>query len=129
MKIDGIERSLTREQTLLLHREMWEDMQNELGDDPTPTRRVEFKHRWLNARGYSDVECSCFLCEYARYDGDTEKCDMCPIDWTALASDENDPSSIGTCLASRYSGTPAKPIYRFATISEILALPERGEQT
>lgn len=129
MRVDGVERRMTREEALLLHREMWEDMQKELGDDPPPSQRTEFKHRWLDARGYSDVICSCFLCEYVNFDGSKETCDMCPIDWTALASDENDTNVIGTCLASRYSSLDETPIYRFATISEILALPERSEQT
>ena len=128
MKVDGVERSITREGALLLHREMWEDMQKELGDNPMPGQRIEFKHRWLCNRGYSEVESSCFLCEYAGFDGTTTKCNKCPIDWTTLAHGKNG-KLLGTCCASYYVGQFATPIHKFAPISEILALPERSEQT
>ena len=127
MRLNGIDKVITREEALRLHREMWTDMQKELGDNPTPTQRIEFKHKWLNARGYSEVECSCFLCEYARHDC-AENCNKCPIDWTTLATYGKDDRFLGTCRASCYDGVfAAKPIHRFAPISEILALPERSE--
>lgn len=128
MKVDGVERSITREGALRLHREMWTDMQRKLGDNPPPIYRFEFKHTWVITHGYSEVECFCFLCEYAGYNGSTIKCNKCPIDWTTLASDKND-KFIGTCCASRYADTLRTPIHKFAPISEILALPERSEQT
>jgi hypothetical protein len=128
MKINGVERRINREEALCLHREMWEDMRKELGDNPTPRQRFEFKCTWLDVRGYSGVECACFLCEYAGFNGAIMKCNKCPIDWTTLASDKND-ELLGTCCASYYTGTPAMPIHKFAPISEILALPERSEQT
>jgi len=100
---------LTREEALKRHRQMWSDMQRELGDTPPITKRADFKHRWCNNYVYTPIN-SCYLCEYVAQKG--VDCGSCPIDWG---------KSWGTrCIYGDVD-------YRYSPISEILALPERGE--
>ena len=110
---------LTREEALILHREMWREMKNKLGDAPAFLDRVRFKSKWCqnNFPDYT-IEHSCFLCEFARY-RDTEKynnsitgcdCSICPIDW----GNDND------CGCEEGSIN-----WKNSFISDILALPER----
>lgn len=121
---DGKQCELTREEALRLHREMWADMQTELGDEPNPDARAAHKWNWLKRHGYKDVEAHCFLCEYALqawYRSDAHSsCDCCPIDWSPLRV--LGWRGVGKCFEI-YKGGGA--IYRCAPISEILALPER----
>lgn len=94
---------LTRERALELHRQMWSDMQDILGDDPMPWKRVQFKERWMHKHfPYEEVCNSCFLCEYVN--NENLGCRSCLIKWPN-----------GYC-ANYYLYTP---------ISEILALSER----
>ena len=52
---------LTKERALELHRQMWTDMQTELGDRPLPKVRTKFKKDWCEAHGFEDVDCHCFF--------------------------------------------------------------------
>lgn len=96
---------LTREQALKLHRQMWSDMQEELGDNPNEIDRIHFKKDWVCSHFPEErIFNNCFLCEYIRYK--KLGCDECPIKWNG-----------------DYCGT----YYLRAPISELLALPEREE--
>lgn len=109
---------LTREKALELHRQMWTDMQEKLGDNPNRDARWEYKAEWIeahfpNERVYND----CFLCEYCcehqfsnRDDFDYDFC-KCPIKWPN-----------GKCEDSADNAWYNMPI------SELLALPERGDE-
>lgn len=114
---------LTREEALKLHRQMWSDMQKELGNCPSCEQRNRFKHRWCrkNEREhfknywYLDhtpgamPRCDCYLCEYTKQI-DADDCNSgCPIDWGG-----------SDCMHG-------KTDFRYSPISEILALPEREE--
>ena len=105
---------LTREQALKLHREMWGDMQKELGNRPSQEERTEFKISWCSAHfPTQNIDAHCFLCEYIAQNG--FDCNNCPIDWSK--------GRVGypnTCLTWNSDSD-----YRFAPISEILELPER----
>ena len=101
---------LNKTLAVALHRAMWTDMQTELGDNPTPNQRMEFKAKWV--RDYFPNEYimhNCFLCEYA-FKGDTHSCSACPIRWPE-----------GHCTGYDFS-------YCMAPISDILALPEKGKK-
>lgn len=97
---------LTREEALKLHRQMWSDMQKELGDCPSYEERKEFKHYWcLDHTPGAIPHSSCFLCEYMNQTDDI--CSNCPINWGE-----------GNCVGGEVN-------YRNSPISVILALPER----
>lgn len=107
---------LTREEALKLHREMWTDMQNELGDCPGFWAREIYKAYWCRKHGFTDTKNYCFLCEYSRAKS-LWFCHHCPVKW---------PTQYGTCI-SRILKDGTKlggDYYLFAPISEILALPE-----
>lgn len=99
---------LTREEALKYHRQMWTDMQKELGDKPQSGKRVLFKEMWCEEHfPDEDIEADCFLCEYLNTSGcDCNRGRDCLIVWP-----------YGGCIANHY--------YYDAPISEILALPER----
>lgn len=105
---------LTREEALKLHRQMWTEMREELGDCPTHKQRRLFAYRWcLEHPLTSESICdSCYLCEYAKQvygDGYVYiDCDSCPIDWN------------GDCMDGKVNRL-------YSPISEILALPEKVE--
>ena len=110
---------LTREEALKLHREMWGEMKNKLGDNPACSDRVNFKREWCKDRfGDEDIEHNCFLCEFACYEDYNEywesstgcDCSICPIDW----GNDND------CGCEDGSIN-----WQNSFISDILALPER----
>lgn len=113
---------LTREEALKYHRQMWSDMRDALGDDPTQLERERFKREWCKAHFPEEIiECDCFLCEYdlqkegepgdsSPYCGET-----CLIDW----SGQSDYSHTCTSGTITYDKSP---------ISVILALPERKEE-
>ena len=101
---------LTREQALELHREMWTDMQEELGDCPEFCDRMRYKSRWCKKRfPKEEVSADCFLCEYALQTA--PNCSGCPINWGAA-----------TCQMCYVKGAVD---WRYSPISKILALPER----
>ena len=93
----------TRNKAIELFRQQWQDMQHDLGDNPSEFDRNLYKAIWCREHtpGYTIIN-ACYLCEYT-----ANNCKKCPIDW----NDKN-------C----YSG---KVDYRTSPISEILALPER----
>ena len=108
---------LTREEALKLHRQMWSDMQKDLGDKPNWIQRLRYKRTWLGEHFPELVEndCgelirnNCFLCEYA--DEEFENC-VCPIAWPS-----------GKC--ENYADESSD--WRYMSISELLALPERED--
>lgn len=96
---------LTRTEALDLHRWMWMDMQEKLGDKPVSGERVRFKEKWCEEHFPNDeINNDCFLCEYAFNNG--QGCSKCPIIWPTDA-----------CYEDKY--------YYRVPISVILALPER----
>lgn len=99
---------LTRERALELHRQMWSDMQKELGDTPKDYQRAKYKEKWIN-KHFPDENIAhyCFLCEYTN-----DTCSNCPVVW--LAEPE------GYCCTGYLN-------YLTMPISELLALPEREE--
>lgn len=125
---------LTREEALRLHYKMWTEMQEKLGDNPTPEERDYFKREWCydwaknnkyNQDGYASVRSNCFLCEYT-----DSTCEKCPINWTE-AEDicAPQPPFVTDCTDFYISSDTdyASPYYKFAPISKILAIPEREE--
>lgn len=126
-------KDLTREEALRLHYKMWTEMQEKLGDNPTPEERWSFKHDWCynwvieNTYSTGHVRSNCFLCEYT-----DSTCEKCPIDWSK-AEDiwSPDPYFVSDCTDYYiYSGEDyASPYYKSAPISKILAIPVRSEVT
>lgn len=106
-----MDRKITKEAAIALHRQMWSDMKDALGNRPGSYARIHFKRSWCETHGYDGVMADCFLCEYVEQNVDLspiKSCtSVCPIDWGK------------GCMRGdvRYSSSP---------ISEILALPERG---
>ena len=110
---------LTREEALKLHRQMWTDMQNELGDCPDFEDREAYKAYWCRKHGFANTKNYCFLCEYS-HDKSPWFCHHCPVKW---------PTQYGTCI-SAFLEDGAKfggDYYLVVPISEILALPERED--
>ena len=104
---------LTREEALKLHRQMWSDMQKELGDNPDYREREQYKKKWC-AEHFPNkyIDNNCFLCEYNRITNNDYYCDcreVCLIKWIN-----------GGCL----DGAP-EDRYTKMPISKLLALPER----
>lgn len=113
---------LTRERALELHRQMWTDMQRDLGDNPSKFDREPYKKEWCRKHSVYPLR-YCFLCEYV-YQHDplhrmfsTLPCTtLCPIAWDTRE---------GTCLGMTKNGW-FKP-YLNKPISWILAQLEREE--
>lgn len=107
---------LTRERALELHRQMWSDMQKELGDNPSSLEREHYKYQWCQEHFPDEsIQDYCFLCEYAhnKYKSDGGfPCRYCPIKWDC-----------NYC----FEGGSIKKSYRNMPISELLTLPERKE--
>lgn len=111
--------NLTREKALELHRQMWSDMQEALGDNPSRIARCEYKENWIKKHFPNDsVYNDCFLCEYCcehqfpeRYEFDYDFCE-CPIKWPSERCEDGG-------LNDRWGSMP---------ISKLLALPERGDE-
>lgn len=105
---------LTREQALKLHRQMWTDMQQELGDTPNSFERELYKRKWCREHFPDEnIRDCCFLCEYAhnKYKSDGGfPCKYCLIKWDC-----------NYC----FEGDSIKKSYRNMPISKLLALPER----
>jgi len=96
---------LTKEQALSYHRQMWGDMQRDLGDCPSPSDRVIYKSQWCIEHGFDNLYNYCFLCEYV-----SGVCEYCPIVWPE--EDCKGKSNYGDWL--------------MMSISRLLALPERS---
>jgi len=107
---------LTREEALKLHRQMWSDMREELGDRPSHEERLEFGYRWISKHTPEcNPLCNCYLCEYVFQMQIGQMhigCDSCPIDWGTKDG----------CVSGE-----GKIDFRYSPISKILALPERKE--
>lgn len=112
---------LTREKALELHRQMWTDMKEEFGDNPSRTARNDYKRYWLRKHfpeladidDYEIIRNNCFLCEYA--DADYGVCE-CLIDWPCGRCEDGDEDE-------------DERNWSYMPISELLALPERKEET
>ena len=105
---------LTREEALKYHRQMWGDMQKELGDTDNANLRTPYKAEWCEKHFPNEEVCGyCFLCEYD--DQKSSDCWHCPIDWP------HDEEGCHHCCKE----VNGNPYYLVAPISEILALPER----
>ena len=114
---------LTKEKALELHRQMWTEMQEKLGDNPDARDRCSFKDKWCDEHFPGEpIEHSCFLCEYAsQFSADgCEDCSRCPIVWPCEPSyGKDDYFCEGLETLDEENG------YRFIPISKILSLPER----
>lgn len=109
---------LTRERALELHRQMWSDMQRDLGDCPIGIERVDYKERWCEEHSLTGMIANdCFLCEYAFCNSESIGCNSCPIIWG-----DEDKMSCGYCCGDDDDRSNS---YHNMPISEILALPER----
>lgn len=118
-----MKRKLTKKEAVDLFRQMWTDMQTELGDCPEFEDRLRFKAIWCFRLFPNDyISHSCPLCEYAEQRrnklGPARNmiCDFCPIEWPFDPID----GGVNCCMDDdgviNYIDSP---------ISEILALPER----
>lgn len=118
-------KKLTREEAIRLHRKMWQDMRAELGDDPCKSDRLAFKKKWVEEHFPNEsVRSNCFLCEYARHTDVARITDVicygCPIAWNSHYDPE--------CAPGYFSFSDEGMVdYRYSPISVILALPERKE--
>ena len=104
-------RKLTKKEAVDLFRQMWTDMQTELGDCPDFIDRRLFKSKWCKEHFPDEIVLSnCPLCEYVEGLPRTDSpiCRLCPIDWP------------GTVCYNMNSIN-----YYEYPISKILALPER----
>lgn len=109
-----MEEKLTRERALKLHRQMWSDMQEKLGNNPSFLARLNFKEEWCKENGFVNIDTNCFLCEYSiQHKVDHLSCN-CLIDWKPLTGKNY-------CMNAKNDVYD----YRDAPISEILELPER----
>lgn len=114
---------LTKEKALELHRQMWTDMQEELGNTPYASDRVIFKKEWCDKHFPGEtIDNDCFLCEFSTQTmkhiafGDFYACTKyCPIAW----------KNAGIIDCCEMYGESEERYYLAAPISEILALPER----
>lgn len=104
----------TKEEAIKYHKQMWTDMQKELGDNPSESARLMFKTDWCKSHfPHMHITANCFLCEYANnHSMHFNECDDCPIIW-------------GPAKESFYCIDDGNTIYTTSPISEILALPER----
>ena len=106
---------LEREEAVRLHRQMWSDMQAQLGDTPSFSDRKIFKSKWCEEHFPGEnISHDCFLCEYD--DKFRGNCDNCPIAWP----DED-------CCGGGVFSWIRSVNYRTSPISVILALPERED--
>ena len=114
---------LTRQAALGLHRKMWSDMKEKLGDNPSAMERYIFKVEWVKAwckkTGYDHVKGYCFLCEYCH-----GICGKCPIDWSKAEGIFN---QFGHVDCTDFYIKTDMAYYKSAPISLILAIPEREE--
>lgn len=94
-----MEKRLTKEKALNLHRQMWIDMLLVLGNNPDGMAHSEFKRNWLLVNNYKNVECNCFLCEYNYQQQKIGKdwCEFCPIDWSFLSAEEYQKGKDASC--------------------------------
>lgn len=118
---------LTREEALKLHRDMWVKMRIKYGNYANPVERIDFKNKYckkylerIGAEDGEEIDNDCFLCEYIAQMDASDCLADCPIDWSKLCTKRDD-FNCGSCVGL-YNGAH---IYLYAPISEILALPKR----
>lgn len=100
---------LTRKQALELHRQMWVDMQKDLGDNPEYVEREKYKTKWCKEHFPDEhIDNDCFLCEYTRQT--LGGCNTCPVVWPV--------EPYGYCCSGDLK-------YYTMSISRLLTLPER----
>ena len=116
--------SFTKEEALKFHRDMWGKIKEKYGNNASNLQRWKVKRDYLRSKSHACIS-NCYLCDYSVEEKQKNWvdncCILCPIDWSALA-DENDPY-YGSCTALYKNGYDC--IYKCAPIDEILALPER----
>ena len=109
---------LTREKALELHRQMWTDMMEALGDNPPRTMRNSYKRIWIAEHfpelvdtydNYEIIRHNCFLCEYAN--AIYGLCE-CLIDWPCGRCEDGDKDE-------------DERDWSYMPIPKLLALPER----
>ncbi len=117
---------LSKKEAIKLHREMWTDMQEELGNKAeADDSRWQFKAMWC-AEHFPNINIkhNCMLCQYAiqtalkqldeNDDGlDLNYCQFCPIDWP---HEDN---------VEEYFCERGDITWDYSDISDILALSER----
>lgn len=128
-----MDKKLTREEAIRLHREMWQDMQDELGDNPKWDKRLDFKKKWVEEHfPNEDVISNCFLCEYAESaakDQYFSRCLKCPIAWNSSIHPTCTPTMCKYRRVMEFMRYQREVTdYRYSPISVILALPEREEK-
>lgn len=102
---------LTRERALELHRQMWTNMQRDLGDNPGYREREKYKNKWCKEHFPDEyIDNDCFLCEYDRLNNGHNCRNTCLIKWPN-----------GGCSV----GAPEFRYYNMS-ISRLLALLERN---
>lgn len=118
---------LSREEAYRLHRQMWLDMQAELGDNPIGEKRIEYKMKWCIEHGYSGIKGSCFLCEYDIQNHLEDRCRHCIVDWSEADGFRNYWNHhVDSCICE-YKYDLLSDYYLSAPISSILAIPLREE--
>lgn len=115
---------LSKKEAIKLHRKMWTDMQERLGNK-TSEHRALFKDHWCHEHFPNiNIKHNCLLCQYAiqtalkqldeNDDGwDLNYCQFCPIDWPHE-----------DCV-EEYFCEKGDITWDYSDISDILALPER----
>lgn len=116
---------MTREAALRLHREMWSDMKEKLGDNPSAEERALFKIKWCGKwcyeNGFKAVEHNCFLCAYCG-----SVCAKCPINWDKAEGIGRLDDDFSACMDPYIKcNEPFNSYWKSAPISLILAIPER----
>lgn len=67
---------LTRKQAIMWHRDMWNDMADEIERCKAIINVCEFKHQYCSSNNFVSIDEYCFLCEYANCN-----CSKCPLQW------------------------------------------------
>lgn len=115
---------LEKEEALLLHRKMWEDMRRDLGECPEAEDRIAYKGYWLKKNYGMGITHNCFLCEYVR--NHNVSCKECPIIWPNECERKTKAFCCGMVGADGLYDESKS--YLALPISEILALPVRSEK-
>ena len=130
--------NLSRERALELHRQMWSEMKEEFGDNPNREERYDFKREWVIEHFPDEIiRHYCFLCEYALnndnegyYYTNARVCQNCPIQWIKNPKYNSCEASGGLNLNEVFVDFDDYEYcdWRYSSISDILALPERKNE-
>lgn len=77
-----MEIELTRKQAIMWHRNMWNDMADEIEKCKKVVFVEEFKAQYCFSHNFLGIHNSCFLCAYAHYD-----CSKCPLQWDSTTKE------------------------------------------